>query len=92
MYTLKVSYGDYDDVDGRDTETETVNILGTYESLGEACEAARRKFKAIMERLSDDLDIRCDVIEAYSDEYYVTYGYFDRADNKHYYMVCVIYD
>ena len=36
MYTIKVSYGDV----GDEPEMATAEILGTYESLDEACEAA----------------------------------------------------
>ena len=89
MYTLKVSYGDVDD----EPETATVEILGTYGSWDEACEAAKSKFDAIMELLGDDLDIRLHEIEASRYDYYVIYGYFDPelgcVDNEHYYMVSV---
>lgn len=74
MYMLKVSYGDYDDVDG--PETATVEILGTYESLDEACEEAKSKFDAIMERIGDDLVCFGEVAGSLYD-YYVTYGDHD---------------
>ena len=48
MYTLKVSYGYVDE-----PAMATAEILGTYESLDEACEAAKSKFDAIKERLAD---------------------------------------
>ena len=90
MYTLKVSYGD-GDID--EPETATVEILGTYGSRDEACEAAKSKFDAIMELLGDDIDKRFGEIEGSLDNYYVTYGYYDDdigcVDNEHYYMVSV---
>ena len=90
MYTLKVSYGDVDD----EPETATVEILGTYGSWDEACEAAKSKFDAIMELLGDNFEIRFGEIEGSLDNYYVTYGYYDDeigcVDNEHYYMVSVI--
>ena len=90
MYTLKVSYGDVDD----EPETATVEILGTYGSWDEACEAAKSKFDAIMELLGDDIDKRFREVKESLDNYYVTYGYYDDdigyVDNEHYYMVSVI--
>ena len=89
MYTLKMSYGYVDE-----PETETAEILGTYESREEAAKAAESKFSAIMDDLGDDLDIRFRDIEGSRYDYYVTYGYCDYelgcvvAD--HYYRVYVI--
>ena len=93
MYKLKMSYGDVDE-----PETATAEILGTYESLDEACEAAEREFSAIMERLGDgccDCDELCfDNIERGCGDYYVTYGYRDCelgcVLREYYYRVYVI--
>ena len=90
MYTIKVSYGDVDD----EPEMATTDILGTYETWDEACEAAADKFDAIKERLCDDLEVRCHGLEASFDSYCVIYGYLNQelgyVDNEHYYMVSVI--
>ena len=95
MYMLKMSYGDYDDVEGHDTETETetVEILGTYESLVDAAKAAEDKFDEVIERL-DDIETRYyDIVEGRY-RYYVIYGYYDceigRVDNAYYYDISVI--
>ena len=77
MYIVKVSYGD--DID--EPELATVETLGTYKTLDEACEAAESKFAAIMDRLGDDGD-DCDKlclgdVERGCGDYYVTYGYRD---------------
>ena len=89
MYTLKVSYGDVDD----EPEMATTEILGTYESLEEACEAARRKFDAIMERL-DDIDIRFREVKESRYDYYFVYGYYEPAIDcvfeEYYYDISVI--
>ena len=42
MYAIKVAYGDVD-------ETETAEILGTYETWDEAAKAAEDKFDAILD-------------------------------------------
>ena len=93
MYTLKLSHGDVDE-----PETWTAEILGTYESLDEACEAAEREFDAIMDRLGDDCD-DCDElcfgnIERGCGDCYVTYGYRDcelgYVDREYYYRVYVV--
>lgn len=75
MYTLKMYYGDVED----EPEMATVEVLGTYESLDEACEAAQSKFDAIMELLvdGDDGDLSFDDIERDCGDYYVSYGYYD---------------
>ena len=89
MYTLKVSYGYVDEPDMATTE-----ILGTYRSRDEACEAAQSKFSAIT--LGDDLEVRYGEIEGGRDNCYVTYGYYDRelgrllAGYDHYYYISVI--
>ena len=94
MYTLKMSYGDgyyYDE-----PEMATTEILGTYESRDEACEAAADKFGDIMERLGDDLEVHFHALEASLDldSYYVIYGYLNQelgyVDNEHYYTLSVI--
>lgn len=91
MYAIKVSYGDVDDA----REMATVEIFGTYESLDAACEAAKSKFDAIMERIDNDLDIRFCESETYPDDYYVTYGYLNDklgcVCQEYYYEVSVIY-
>ena len=91
MYTLKVSYGYVDEPDMATTE-----ILGTYKSHDETCEAAQSKFDSINECLGDDLEVRFGGIEGGSRYCYVTYGYYDAklgrlvAGYDHYYMVRVI--
>ena len=69
MYTLKVSYGYVDE-----PETATTDMLGTYETWDEACEAAESKFDAIMEDLSGNTDICFGDIAGSQYDYYVTYG------------------
>ena len=83
MYTLKVSYGDC----GVEPETATTEILGTYESLDEACEAARRRFDAIMDHICV-IDTRFGEIERGRCRYYVSYGYVEL--NEYYYEVSII--
>ena len=89
MYTLNVSYGDYDEPEMATTET-----LGTYKTLDEACEAAESKFDAIMERLGDDPDRHFYDIVGSVDVHYVIYGYINPelgyVDNEQYYMVSVV--
>ena len=73
MYMVSVYYGDYgDDIE---PELATVEILGTYESLYEACEVAASKFRATMESLAD-LDLRCRKVKESRYDYYVVYGYY----------------
>ena len=94
MYTLKMSYGDFVDVDDEPV-TVTAEILGTYESLHEAREAARDKFDDIMDILGD-LDVRFDAIARGRCNYYVAYRYLNDelgrlfAGYAHYYRVSVI--
>ena len=89
MYTLKMSYGDVDD----EPEMATAEILGTYESLDEACEAAEREFDDIMELLDDD-EAHIYDIERGCGDHYVSYGHCDceigRVLNAHYYSVYVV--
>ena len=75
MYMVSVYYGVYGDYDA-EPEMATVETLGTYESLDEACEAAQSKFDAIKECLADTETCVCD-IWACLDTYYVSYGYLD---------------
>lgn len=88
MYAIKVSYGYADE-----PETATVEILGIYGSLDEACEAAESKFDATMERI-DDVDIRFRTIKESRYDYYVTYGYVEpelgSVFDEFYYEVSVI--
>ena len=91
MYTIKVAYGYVDEPEMAMTE-----ILGTYKSHDETCEAAQSKFDSINECLGDDLEVRFGEIEGGSRYCYVTYGYYDAklgrlvAGYDHYYMVSVI--
>ena len=93
MYTLKMSHGDVDE-----PETWTVEVLGTYEGLDEACEAAESKLDAIMERLGDSCDdcdeLRFGNIERSCCDCYVTYGYRDCelgcVLREYYYRVYVV--
>ena len=89
MYTIKVAYGYVDD----EPEMAAVDIMGTYESLDDACEEAQSKFDAIKERLVD-LEVCIHALEASFDSYYVIYGYLNPelgyVDNERYYMVSVI--
>ena len=88
MYTLKMSYGDVDD----EPEMATVEALGNYESLDEACEAAEREFDDIMECLDDD-ETRFYAIERGCGDYYVSYGFVELelgyVLDAHYYRVYV---
>ena len=68
MYTLKVSYGYVDE-----PEMATAEILGTYESLDEATEAAHDKFRAIVDALSGT-DVCFGLVEGSLCDYCVTYG------------------
>ena len=72
MYTLKLTYGYVDD----EPEMATVEILGTYETLDEACRAAASKFDAFLERIDDD-ETRYRDIEESRYRYYVSYGYLE---------------
>ena len=74
MYMVNVYYGVYGDYDA-EPELATVETLGTYESLDEACEVAASKFAATMESLAD-LDLRCRKVRESRYDYYVVYGYY----------------
>lgn len=72
MYMVSVYYGVYD----AEPELATVETLGTYESLSEACEVAASRFDATMESIAD-LDLRCRKVKESRYDYYVVYGYYD---------------
>lgn len=77
MYTLKLSYGYLVDEFGDERETETVEILGTYEDEGEALKAAASKFDEVMEDIYDPCEVRFGEIKESPYRYYVTYGAID---------------
>ena len=88
MYTLKLSYGYVDE-----PETETVEVLGTYEDEVEALKAAENKFSEVMEYVADP-DVRFGEVNESRYGYSVTYGYIDEYDTlvygyNHYYKVNV---
>ena len=74
MYMVNVYYGVYGDCDA-EPELATVETLGTYESLDEACEVAASKFRAAMESI-DDLELRRRKVKESRYDYYVVYGYY----------------
>ena len=76
MYTLKMSYGYLVDELEDERETETVEILGTYEDEGEALKAAENKFDEVLEHI-DDIEIRFGEVMKSPYRYYVTYGPID---------------
>ena len=84
MYVVNASYGDCD----AEPEMAMTEILGIYESLDEACEAATSKFDAIMERLGE--------IDGSSYDYYDTCGDHDTefgrvfSGHDHYCQVRVV--
>ena len=89
MYTLKLSYGYVDD-----PETETVEVLGTYEHKDEAFKVAENKFCGIMEDLADGGELRFGEVAESRYGYSVTYGYVDEYNtlingHDHYYEVRV---
>ena len=94
MYTLKVSYGYLVDELDDERETETVEILGTYEDEEEALKAAENKFCEVMEDIYD-IETCFGEVEESPYRYYVTYGYYDCelgrvfAGYNHYYEVSV---
>lgn len=92
MYTLKVSYGYLVDEFSDERETETVEILGTYEDEEDALKAAENKFCEVMEDIADET--RFGAVEESPYRYYVTYGPVDEYDTlvygyNHYYEVSV---
>jgi len=72
MYTLKMSYGDVDE-----PETETVEILGSYEDEAEALKAAENKFFEAAEYFIDPCEARVGEVKESPYRYYVTYGPID---------------
>ena len=89
MYTLKLSHGYVDE-----PETETVEILGTYESQDEAFKAAENKFCEVMEGLTKDCELRFGEVAESRYGYSVAYGYVDEYNtlingHDHYYEVSV---
>ena len=74
MYMVSVYYGDYGDY-GVEPEMSTVEILGIYKSLDEACSAAKRNFDATMETFGD-LEMRCRKVKRSRYDYSVVYGYY----------------
>lgn len=91
MYKLKVSYGCVDE-----PEMATTDILGTYESLGEATEAAEDKFGDIIDGLSGNTDICFGEVASSLYDHYVTYGDHDVESGRvvwgydYYYYVSVV--
>ena len=76
MYTLKVSHGYLVDELDEERETETVEVIGTYEDEGEALKAAEDKFCEVMEDIAD-IEIRFGEVKESPYRYYVTYGPID---------------
>lgn len=77
MYTLKVSYGYLVDELEDERETETVEIIGTYEDEGEALKAAASKFDEVLECIADPCETRFGEVMRSPYRYYVTYGPID---------------
>ena len=77
MYTLKMSYGDVDE-----PETETVEILGTYEDEGEALKAAEDKFAEVMESIYDPCEVWFGEVKTSPYRYYVNYGAIDEYNTR----------
>ena len=89
MYTLKLSHGYVDE-----PETETVEVLGTYEHRDDAFKAAENKFCEVMEYIADPCELRFGDVKESRYGYSVTYGYVDEYDtlingHDHYYEVSV---
>lgn len=77
MYTLKVSYGYLVEELEDERETETVEILGTYEDEGEALKAAASKFDEVLDYIYDPCEVRFGEVMRSPYRYYVTYGAID---------------
>ena len=77
MYTLKVSYGYLVDELEDERETETVEIIGTYEDEEEALKAAASKFDEVLSYIDDPCEVRFGEVKASPYRYYVTYGAID---------------
>ena len=67
MYTVRASYGYVD-------ETETIDIIGTYETWDGAADVALDKFRSIMDDLRGDTDTCYGEMEGSQYDYYVTDG------------------
>ena len=91
MYVAKASYGYV-----ADSGSSTTEILGTYETWDEACEAAEDKFDAILDGLRGSDIYYGETEGSHQYNYYVTDG--DRnvesglvfSGPDYYYMVSVI--
>ena len=91
MYTLRVSYGPVDEY-GDEPETETVEILGTYEDEQEAIKAAESKFDEVMKDIDDPCEVWFGEITESPYRYYVNYGAVDEYNTRvsdNYYEVVV---
>ena len=90
MYKVKVSYGR--DIDEPEDDEATVEILGTYKTWDEACEAAEKKYDTIKDCIVHSGAYVCDAWTC-PDTYYVSYGYVDIVlgyiDPEHYYKVVI---
>lgn len=89
MYTLKLSHGYVGE-----PETDTTEILGTYEDEGEALKAAENKFCEVLEYIDDPCEVRFGEVKESRYGYSVTYGYVDEYNtlingHDHYYEVSV---
>lgn len=71
-----MSYGYLVDELEDERETETVEILGTYEDEDEALKAAENKFYEVMEDVAD-IETRFGEVMRSPYRYYVTYGPID---------------
>ena len=91
MYAIKVAYGDV----GDEPEMATIDIIGSYETWDEACEAAEDKFKSILHGLIGT-DICFGGIASSQYDHYVTYGDHDVESGRvvwgydYYYYVNVV--
>ena len=77
MYTLKMSHGYVDE-----PETETVEILGSYEDEGEALKAAESKFGEVMEDIDDPCEVWFGEVIESPYRYYVNYGAVDEYNTR----------
>ena len=77
MYTLKASYGYLVEELEEERETETVEILGTYEDEAEAIKAAEDKFYEVIDHVADPCETRFGEVMRSPYRYYVTYGAID---------------
>ena len=87
MYMLKVSHGYVDE-----PETDTTEILGTYEDEAEALMAAENKFCEVMESIDDPCEVWFGEVLESPYRYYVNYGAVDEYNTRisdNYYEVSV---